>query len=77
MGCDGSKVADVIDTKPIGDEADVDFTELETDTIRSTWPLLAADIETTGVKVFLRLFYEEPKVKTIFGRYGYVSVFFI
>lgn len=70
MGCDGSKVVDVIDTKPQVPQEDVEFSDLETDTIRSTWPLLAADIETIGVKVFLRVFYEEPKVKNVFKRFG-------
>jgi hypothetical protein len=50
MGCDGSKVVDVIDTKPQVPQEDIEFSDLETDTIRSTWPLLADDnCHTNGV----------------------------
>ncbi|CAG2205455.1 neuroglobin-like [Mytilus edulis] len=70
MGCDGSKVADVIDTNPDVPPEENDFSELVTDTIRSTWPLLSDDIERTGIKVFLRIFYEEPKIRNVFKRFG-------
>ncbi|VDI66470.1 neuroglobin-like [Mytilus galloprovincialis] len=70
MGCDGSKVADVIDTNPDVPPEENDFSELVTDTIRSTWPLLSDDIENTGIKVFLRIFYEEPKIRNVFKRFG-------
>ena len=69
MGCDGSKVADVIETKQQVPQEELDFSDQETDTIRSTWPILAADLERTGIKVFLRVFYEEPKIKLVFKRF--------
>ena len=70
MGCDVSKSVDVIET----DEPECDsleFTDTQIDTIRSTWPILSQDMAEIGIKVFLRIFFEEPKVKTLFAKFRY------
>ena len=42
------------------------FTELQVDIINSTWPIIASDLETQGVLMFLDLFRLEPDAKQMF-----------
>ena len=42
------------------------FTELQTDIINSTWPIISADMQTQGVLMFLDLFRLEPDAQQMF-----------
>ena len=42
------------------------FTELQVDIINSTWPIIADDLQTQGVMMFLDLFRVEPEAQQMF-----------
>ena len=65
MGCYVSKTAKVREHGPMKQPQN-GFTDNQIDTIRSTWPLLARDTKTHGVRLFLLIFMTEPNIKMIF-----------
>ncbi|KAK3098563.1 hypothetical protein FSP39_020663 [Pinctada imbricata] len=69
MGCDVSKSVDVMEPQQ-SECTSAEFTDTQIDTIRSTWPLLSADMTDIGGKVFLRTFYEEPRTKDVFPQFS-------
>ena len=67
MGCDVSKTTSIREPVAVNQNGE-GFTENQIDTIRSTWPLLARDTKSHGVRLFLLIFMNEPKIKLIFSQ---------
>ena len=65
MGCYVSKTAKVRENGAVH-QTQNGFTDNQIDTIRSTWPLLARDTKSHGIRLFLLIFMTEPNIKMIF-----------